>query len=112
MKSTKFKGIITIMLLLLNCTMCSLIRAKTIKRNAIYDKVRSLMKYDCYSYGDKLNNFICDCYIEQVINNKDPYVFIAKYTKDPEETIQNTTTEYFDVCLSKVVKAKMEGEIE
>lgn len=77
----------------------------------IKDYLREEIRRDCYVRGDKQNNFICDCFIEEALSHNDPNELLVKYNKDAFPIIEQITSDYFNVCLNKVVKAKIEGKI-
>lgn len=87
------------------------LRIKVQKERAIKDYLREEIRRDCYVREDKQNNFICDCFIEETLSHNDPNELLIKYNKDAFSVIEQITSDYFNVCLDKVVKAKIEGKI-
>lgn len=81
------------------------------KENKLKDYLRKEIRRDCYVRGDKQNNFICDCFIEEALKHNNPNELLAKYNKDAFPVIEQITSDYFNVCLNKVVKAKIEGKL-
>lgn len=77
----------------------------------IKDYLRKEIRKDCYIKEDKQNNYICDCFIEETLKHNNPYVLLAKYNEDSFSVIEQITSDYFNVCLNKTVKAKIEGKI-
>lgn len=81
------------------------------EENKLKDYFRKEIRRDCYVRGDKQNNFICDCFIEEALKHNDPNELLVKYNKDAFPVIEQITSDYFNVCLNKVVKAEIEGKI-
>ena len=77
----------------------------------IKDYLREEIRRDCYVRGNKQNNFICDCFIEEALSHNDPNELLVKYNKDAFSIIEQITSDYFNVCLNKYTKAKRKGEI-
>lgn len=84
---------------------------KVQEERKIKDYLRKEIRRDCYVRGDKQNNFICDCFIEEALSHNDPNELLVKYNKDAFPIIEQITSDYFNICLNKVVKAKIEGKI-
>lgn len=84
---------------------------KVQEERKIKDYLREEIRRDCYVRGDKQNNFICDCFIEEALSHNDPNELLVKYNKDAFPIIEQITSDYFNVCLNKYTKAKRKGEI-
>ena len=81
------------------------------RENKAKEIIKSELRKDCYIAGDTANNFICDCFIENVIKNNNPYLLLGRYKENPYEFIEKTNTTYYEVCLEESIKARLDGEI-
>lgn len=106
----KLKSILLILFYSIGLFIGTTLIAEKIDREEKFEKYKGLMAKQCYIAGDFLNNFICDCYIENYLKD-DPEKAYFDYLKKPLEIIEEVHDKYYDTCLEKTLNASLDGEI-
>lgn len=104
-------GVAWLWYLLLTVILIFHLETRNKEERKIKNYFREEIGKECYVEGDKQMNFICDCFIEEALKHNNPNELLTKYNKDAFPVIEQITSDYFNVCLNKVVKAKIEGKI-